>query len=120
MKTISLTGVLADHVDAVNAFDTDAVVATFAADAYVTDASREFHGADAIRRFVAKEIVGDHVTMEVVEVLDNHGDTIVRAAYDGNFDKANLPDPLILTNYFSVRDEKIVSLVTILVKPSDY
>jgi hypothetical protein len=120
MKTIPLTGVLAEHVDAVNAFDTDAVVATFADDAYVNDASREFRGTEAIRSFVAKEIVGDRVTMEVTEVLDNHGDTIVRAVYDGNFDKANLPDPLILTNYFSVRDEKIVSLVTILVKPSDY
>jgi hypothetical protein len=120
MKTISLTGVLGDHVDAVNAFDTDAIVATFAEDAYINDASREFRGADAIRSFVAKEIVGDRVRMEVIEVLDNHGDTIVRATYDGDFDKANLPDPLILTNYFSVRDERIVSLVTILVKPSDY
>jgi ketosteroid isomerase-like protein len=120
MKTTSLSGVLADHVDAVNAFDTEAVVATFADDAYVNDASREIRGTDAIRGFVEKEIVGDRVTMEVTEVLDHHGDTIVRAAYDGNFDKAGLPDPLILTNYFSVRDEKIVSLVTILVKGSDY
>jgi hypothetical protein len=60
------------------------------------------------------------LTMEVTEVIDNHGDVIVRAAYDGDFDKANLPDPLVLTNYFSVREEKIVSLVTILNKPSDY
>jgi hypothetical protein len=120
MKTTSLTGVIADHVDAVNAFDIDAVVATFADDAYVNDAAREIRGTDAIRSFVAKEIVGDRVTMEVTEVLDHHGDTIVRAAYDGVFDKAGLPDPLILTNYFSVRDEKIAGLVTILVKGSDY
>jgi hypothetical protein len=118
--TTPLTGVIADHVAAVNAFDTDAIVATFAEDAYINDAKREIRGVDAIRRFVAKEIVGDNVTMDVTEVIDDHGDTIVRAAYDGDFDKTNLPVPLILTNYFSVRDGKIVSLVTILNKASEY
>jgi SnoaL-like domain len=116
----TLTGVLAEHVRAVNAFDADAVVATFDEDAYVNDASREIRGLDAIRAFVDKEIVGDHVTMAVTEVVDHHGDTIVRAKYDGDYDKTNLPDPLILTNYFSVRDGKIVSQVTILNKPSEY
>jgi hypothetical protein len=119
MKTIALTGVLADHVDAVNAFDADAVVATFAADAYIYDANREFRGTDAIRGFVEKEIVGEHVTMEITEVIDHYGDTILRAAYDGEFDKTNLPDPLILTNYCRVRDGKIVSMVTVFNKPSD-
>ncbi len=55
--------------------------------------------------------------MDVTEAIDHHGDTIVRAAYDGDFDKTDLPDPVVLTNYFSVRDEKIVSMVTILNKP---
>ncbi len=118
--TTALTGVIAEHVRAVNAADIDAIVATFAVDAYINDASREIHGLDAIRAFAAKEIVGDSVTMDVTEVIDHHGDTIVRAAYDGDFDKANLPDPLILTNYFSVRDGKIVSQITTLEKPSQY
>jgi hypothetical protein len=118
--TTALTGVLADHVAAVNSFDTDAIVATFAEDAYINDVQREIRGLDAIRRFVAKEIVGDHVTMEVTEVIDHHGDTIVRAAYDGDYDKTGLPVPLILTNYFSVRDGEIVSLVTINNRPSEY
>ncbi len=58
--------------------------------------------------------------MNVTEVIDHYGDTIVRAAYDGAYDKTGLPDPLILTNYFSVRDGKIVSLITIHNKPSEY
>jgi hypothetical protein len=45
---------------------------------------------------------------------------IVRAVYDGDYDKTDLPDPLILTNYFSVNDGKIVSLVTLRNKPSEY
>jgi hypothetical protein len=120
METTELTGVLAEYVAAVNAFDADAVVATFAEDAYVNDARREIRGRQAIRGFVEKEIVGERVTMEVTEVVDHHGDTILRAIYDGDFDKTNLPDPVILTNYIAVRDEKIVSMVTILNRPSDY
>ena len=93
--------------------DTDAIVATFAEDAYVNDARREFAGLEAIRRWVAKEMVGDKVRIEVREVLDHYGDTIVRGAYDGDFDRAGLPDEIVLSNYFSVRDGKIVSLVVI-------
>jgi hypothetical protein len=115
-----LTGVVAEHVAAVNAFDTDAIVATFAGDAYVNDVHREIAGIDAIRVWVAKEIVGDKVTIAVQEVVDHHGDIIVRAAYDGEYDKTNLPDPLILSNYFSIRDCKIISLVVIHNTPSPY
>ncbi len=118
--TTELTGVLADHITAVNAHDTDAVVATFAQDAYVNDNRREFAGVAAIRRWVEKEIVGDRVTIDVREVIDHHGDTIVRGAYDGDYDKTNLPDELILSNYFSVRDNKIVSLVVIFNQPAAY
>jgi hypothetical protein len=111
--TTDLRGSVAQHVAAVNAHDEDAIVATFADDAFVNDAHREFWGADAIRRWVAKEIVGDNVTLEVTEVLDHYGETIVRGRYDGEYDKTNLPDELVLTNYFAVRDGKIVSLIVI-------
>lgn len=114
MKTIEPSGAIANYVEAVNAFDVDAVLATFTEDAIVNDASREFRGTEAIRGFVAKEIVGDRVTIEITEAFDHHGDVIFRGAYDGDFDKAKLPDPLILTNYCSVRDGRIASMVTIL------
>ena len=107
------TGVVADHIAAVNELDEDAIVATFAEDALVNDARREFWGLDAIRRWVAKEMVGDKVTIDVTEVLDHHGETIVRGRYDGEFDRSNLPDELILTNYFTLRDGKIVTLIVI-------
>src|SRR5882757_5431677 len=115
-----LTGVVADHVAAVNAFDTDGIVATFAEDAYVNDNRREIAGIDAIRRWVEKEMVGDKVTIDVREVVEHYGDIIVRAAYDGEYDKTNLPQELILSNYFSIRDGKIVSLAVIFNQPSPY
>jgi hypothetical protein len=118
--TQALSGIVAEHIRAVNAFDINAIVATFAHDAYVNDNRREIVGIDAIRRWVAKEMVGDHVTIEVREVLDHYGDTIVRGAYDGEYDKTNLPKELILSNYFKVRNGKIVSLVIIFNQPSPY
>ncbi|MGO8890023.1 MAG: nuclear transport factor 2 family protein [Streptosporangiaceae bacterium] len=119
----SLSGletVVAEHIAAVNAFDEDAIVATFADDALVNDAHREFWGTEAIRRWVAREMVGDHVTIEVTEVTDHYGDTIVRGRYDGTYDKTNLPDEIILTNYFTVRDGKIVRLIVIHNTPASY
>ena len=53
-----LSGVVAEHIAALNALEEDAIVSTFAADALVNDARREFWGADAIREWVAKEMVG--------------------------------------------------------------
>jgi hypothetical protein len=117
---ISLAGVVAEHLRAVNAFDTDAVMATFAPDAYVNDNRREIRGTQAVRRWVEKEMVGDHVTIEPLEVLDHYGDIIVRGRYDGDYDKSNLPDELIMNNYFAVRDGKIVSLAVIRNQPSEY
>ncbi len=111
--TADLHGIVAEHVAAVNAQDEDAIVATFADDALVNDAHREFWGTDAIRRWVAKEMVGDKITLEVIEVIERYGETIVRGRYDGEFDKTNLPDEVILTNYLTVRDGKIVSLIVI-------
>jgi hypothetical protein len=115
-----LPPVVAEYIAAVNGFDTDRIVDTFSADAYVNDVQREIWGADAIRKFVGKEIVGDHVTMEVREVVDNYGDIIVRAKFDGTYDKTNLPDELVMSSYFSIRDNKIVSLTIIFNQPSPY
>jgi ketosteroid isomerase-like protein len=85
-----LKGVAAEYIEAVNAFDFDAIVNTFAKDAYVNGNRREIMGIDAIRRWLSKEIVGDKVTMDVREVIDHYGDTVVRAVYDGEYDKTNL------------------------------
>jgi hypothetical protein len=115
-----LGGVVAEHIAAVNAHDLDRIVATFSPDAYVNDNRREIWGTAAITAFMAKEFVGDNVTMEVREVLDHYGDIIVRARYDGTYDKTQLPDELILTSYFGICDNKITSLTVIFNQPSPY
>jgi hypothetical protein len=118
--TTELPSIVAEHIAAVNAFDTERIVATFAPDAYVNDNRREIWGTQAIRAFMAREFVGDHVTLDVREVVDHYGDIIVRARYDGTYDKTNLPAELIMTSYFGVRDGRIVSLAVINNQPSPY
>lgn len=113
-------GVIAEHLRAVNAFDVDAIAATFAPDAYVNDNRREIRGIERIRRWIEQEIVGDRVTIEPVEVIEHYGDTIVRGRYDGDYDKTGLPDELVLSNYFGVREGRIVSLVIVFNQPSEY
>ena len=111
--TMQLTGPIAEHVAACNAFDLDAIMATFAPDAIVNDARREFRGTQQIRDWAAKELVGDHVTIDPVEVFEQAGITVLRGRYDGDFDRTNLPDDVILTNYVTVANDLIASLIVI-------
>ena len=113
-----LPDVVAAHIAAVNAFDVDAIVDTFADDALVNDAQREFSGTQAIRAWAERELVGDKVTMAVTEVVPHRTLVIVRARYDGDYDKTNLPAELILTNYFTVEGGKITSLITLRNRPA--
>jgi hypothetical protein len=91
-----------DFIEANNAFDGDGMIAAFAPDALVNDNHREFWGAESIRRWIDKEIVGDKVTMDVVETKVHHSVHVVRAKVDGLFDRTTLPDPLVLTYYFTL------------------
>ncbi len=76
-------GVIADHIDAVNAHDAEAIMATFGADPYVSAEHGEYVGADAVRRFVDREIVGDRISMEPREVVAHHGDTRLNGYVEG-------------------------------------
>ncbi len=108
-----LPAVVADNIAACNAHDIEAWMATFAPDALVNDFQREFAGTAAIRAFAEKEMFGAAVTMDVQRAVDRRGDVAVGARIDGTYDKTGLPDPLILTFYFSVRGGLINQLIVI-------
>jgi hypothetical protein len=112
--THNLPRAVADHIAAHNKPDPALLMATLAPDALVNDARRELLGHDAIRAWADKEIFGANVTMDVQRAYDQHGDVIVHAKIDGDFDKTNLPDPVILSYYFSLRDGLITQLVILL------
>lgn len=115
-----LSGVVAANIQAINAHDLEAFVATFTDDAYVNDARRQITGIDAIRRWASKELIGDSVTIEPRGASERYGETIVSGKYDGTYDKTNLPAELIMTNYYAVVGGKIVSLKVINNRPSEY
>lgn len=57
------------YVDAVNARDLDALVASFAADAEIVDVGRSIRGHDAIRAWADGEVIGG--TLRVLAVAEN-------------------------------------------------
>ena len=113
-----LPSAIAAYIQATNDHDSAAFLASFTDDALVNDIQREFWGKSAIGKWAEREIFEAKVTMEVVSAVDHYGDLIVTAKLDGNYDKTGLPDPLILTFYFTLRGDKITKLIILLNKPA--
>ena len=109
---------VAAYIQATNDHNSAAFLATFTEDALVNDIQREFWGTAAIEKWAEREIFAPKVTMEVVRAVDHYGDLIVTAKLDGNYDKTGLPDPLLLTFYFTLRGDKITMLIILLNKPA--
>ena len=117
--THRLPPVIAAYIKASNQADPDAYLGVFTDDALVNDIQREFWGKAAIGKWAEREIFGARVTMEVVRAVDHHGDVILTAKLDGTYDKTGLPDPLILTFYFTLRGDRIVTLIIQHNKPEE-
>jgi hypothetical protein len=117
--THRLPPVIAAYIKASNEADSNAFLGVFTDDALVNDIQREFWGGVAIGKWAEREIFGDHVTMEVMRAIDHYGNVIVNAKLDGTYDKTGLPDPLILTFYFTVREDKITMLIIMRNKPAE-
>lgn len=60
------------YVDAVNAGDLDALVASFAPDAEIIDVSRSIQGHDAIRQWAGNEVIGG--TLRVLSIAERRAD----------------------------------------------
>jgi hypothetical protein len=60
---LTMNPVISAHITAINSFDVDAIMDTFADDALVNDFSREFWGTDHIRAVMTKEFLPDPLIM---------------------------------------------------------
>ncbi|MGC1304500.1 MAG: nuclear transport factor 2 family protein [Caulobacteraceae bacterium] len=104
-------------VTAMNAADGAAILQVFADDALVNDIRREFRGRRAIRSWIDQEVIGAKVTLSVMGFREHYGDIIVTGRIDGEYDKTGLPDPLVMTFYFTLRftthGDRIVQLIII-------
>jgi ketosteroid isomerase-like protein len=108
----------AAYIQATNTFDSKTAVDAFVDGALVNDNKREFRGRAAIERWFESESAADRVTLSPVDVSEHCGNVTVRAEINGNYDKTGLPDPLVLTYYFSTAAEKITQLVVMLTEPA--
>jgi uncharacterized protein (TIGR02246 family) len=98
------------YVRTVNDQDAKAFLALFADNAVVDDVGREFRGRDAIKNWSDREIFDARVSLEVINVADRDGETVVTTRVDGNFDRTGLPDPVIINQHFAAEGGKIVQL----------
>jgi ketosteroid isomerase-like protein len=116
-KTPDVPPPVCNFIVAVNAFDIDGLMAGFAESALVNDQRREYRGKDAIRDWATREIIGDRVTVNVTQAVWQHGNVTVTASVNGDYDKTNLPNPLVLTFYFSMAGDEITQLIILHNKP---
>jgi len=75
---------VATLLDAANANDTDAFLATFVEGAVVDDWGREFAGTDAIRGWSDREFIGKHVSLKIDDVKQQGDLTVVTAQVGGD------------------------------------
>ena len=114
----SLPAAVRRFIDALNGGDEAALLATLSDDAFVNDAQREFWGKADIAAFARKELLTPKITMAVQKAREHRGLTAVDAVIDGEFDRTGLPDPLILTFYFTLENERIVTLFIMRNRPA--
>src|SRR5205823_2566589 len=108
--TLKLSPTAAAYVRTINAHDAAAFQALFAAEAVVDDAGREFRGLAAIQDWSNREIFGARVTLDVLDVAERDGQTVITTKVDGTFDRTGLPDPVIINHHIKSEGNKITSL----------
>ena len=76
---------LAAYYTAKNTHDIDAMIAAFAEGAVVKDEGKEHHGLKAVREWMEEATRKYRVTVEVADVADAAGNTLVTGLVSGNF-----------------------------------
>ena len=114
----TLAAPLRTYITALNALDVDTLIAALSDDAMVNDVHREFSGLNAIRAWLDREIIGEKVTMNVTRCRTHHALVIVDSEMDGDYNKDSLPDPLVLTHYFTLANGHIAQLIIIANQPT--
>jgi SnoaL-like protein len=107
----AMPAVISVFIRAVNTGDLGALLATFAEDALVNGQLCEYRGRQAVSACAARDVIGEKLTLYVIEAVQQHGHVVLRAHVDGTFERRGLPDPLVLALYFSAQGDEIVQLI---------
>lgn len=109
-KNLQIQQSIAAFIEATNAHNTDEFLATLTQSAVITDEGEGYRGIAAIKKWSDEKYIGAKVTLDVVDVVNSNGKTIVTVQVDGNFDKTGLPDPFLMDFHFTTDASKIAAL----------
>ncbi|PNQ82873.1 nuclear transport factor 2 family protein [Paenibacillus sp. F4] len=107
----TLPSAVETYFTSANKSQLEVLTSAFDKDALILDNHREIKGMEAIKSWCEAEILGPNVTFEIVDMDDSNNTIVVIAKVDGDFDKSNLPDPLLLKHQFIVNNNKIKELI---------
>lgn len=98
-------------LDAVNHGDLYPLMQCFADDALVNDELVEYSGEERIRVWSEQHVIARKLALHATSCAINRERAIVTAHVTGEFDVRGLPDPLVLSLYFSLAGDKVSQLV---------
>jgi len=110
---IALPAVVEALVQAVNGKDRGALLALFTDEAIVNDELQEYRGRQRIGSWIDNSLFADEVRLAVVDCHCSEHSIAATAHASGNFDRRDLPDPLVLTLYFAGLDGRIEQLIIV-------
>ena len=100
-------------LDAVNHGNLPALMQCFSDDALVNDELVEYLGGERIRVWGERNVIGRKLALHAVSSANNRERAIVTAHVTGEFDVRGLPDPLVLSLYFSLAGDRVSQLVIV-------
>lgn len=98
-------------IDAVNHGNLLSLTQCFANDALVNDELVEHSGEERIRVWGEQHVINRKLALHPISCVTNRERAIVTAHLTGEFDARGLPDPLVLSLYFSLAGDKVSQLV---------
>jgi hypothetical protein len=104
--SLSLPGPISAYLKATNEHDVDAMLAPFDENATVRDEGREHHGRSAVRSWLEEVTRKYRVTLDVKDVSDTNGTTVVSGLVSGNFPGS----PVLLDYTFTLSGPTIARL----------
>jgi SnoaL-like domain len=104
--SISLPGPISAYLKAKNEHDVDAMLVSFDENATVKDDGREHHGRSAVRSWLEDVTRKYRVTLDVKDVRDTNGTTVVSGLVSGNFPGS----PVLLDYTFTLSGAAIARL----------
>ena len=119
LQNPELPAPVAAFVRGVNTGDLHTLVGAFAEHALVNDQLHEYWDRPAIEGWAARDVVGQQLAISVSKVVSHHDQCVVEASISGSFDRRGLPDPLVVTFYFSIHGSELVQLVILRNEPDE-